>query len=250
MFLLFLALIWCSFVGNPISLIVTTLRVRIHIAQNYPDNDFSIPFAVYDFKSREYVIRVQSASSPDTSFLVSAGNGFTDPLRDEYQQSVASGYNTAMRIWRSIGTDIESLFERKLDYKDGFWDVSVDMMPVEMMPEDGEDVQWTLDMPYQHLQSPWPLHLRFRCDLGKVGWQQMADILVKLRTFTEEHDLPIAFYTVQLASIDVSDDVTEQGRWEHIIVVKEFPIELIADSADLAGLLPEWGYSTRSKMRD
>ena len=56
--------------GNPISDFIVTKRSESYIAENYPDTDYTVEDASYDFKTGNYYVNIISPSSPDSGFTV------------------------------------------------------------------------------------------------------------------------------------------------------------------------------------
>ena len=115
-FLAALALIFgvCSFanslIGNPVSKMLATITARKHLEEHYADRDFVLDRVTFNFKFGDYHAYVSSPSSEDTYFqLVIEMDGTL--IRDEYEDSVLSGWNTAFRIRNAYRKSVESVFE-------------------------------------------------------------------------------------------------------------------------------------------
>lgn len=69
-----------------------------YISQAYPDADYVLDNAYYDFKDNCYQVKVHSPSSQDTYFTLNYDNKTYELVRDGYESSVLSGYNTRNRL--------------------------------------------------------------------------------------------------------------------------------------------------------
>ena len=69
-----------------------------YISQAYPDTDYVLDNAYYDFKDNCYQVKVHSPSSQDTYFTLNYDNKTYELVRDGYESSVLSGINTRNRI--------------------------------------------------------------------------------------------------------------------------------------------------------
>ena len=115
-FLAALALIFgvCSFanslIGNPVSKMLATITAKKHLEEHYGDRDFVLDRVTFNFKFGDYHAYVTSPSSEDTYFqLVMEMDGTL--VRDEYEDTVLSGWNTAFRIRSAYRDSVEAVFE-------------------------------------------------------------------------------------------------------------------------------------------
>lgn len=86
-----------ALVGNPISKFLAEKAAEKHISEVYGETDFQIERVMYDFKAGNYSTRIFSPTSIDSHFSL-AVDFFGNILYDNYEYSVLSGDNTAIRI--------------------------------------------------------------------------------------------------------------------------------------------------------
>lgn len=101
-----------ALVGNPVSKYLAKSGAEKYLEANYADKDFQIDRVVYDFKSTAYSVFVESPSSPDSSFSISAD--FGGKIRwDSYEDRVLSKSNTVQRINKEYRDAVDDVFESK-----------------------------------------------------------------------------------------------------------------------------------------
>lgn len=103
----------CSFMGNPVSYLLTRKTAKDHILKTYPGTDLVIEDINYDFKTGGYYARVKSPSSPDTHFSLSFD--LLGSLRyDSYEYDVAQKGNTARRLDAEYRRITDAVFQSPL----------------------------------------------------------------------------------------------------------------------------------------
>lgn len=89
-----------SFKGNPITKVITASKAKDYVESKWPGEEFTVSRAVYNFKFKEYVCRVQSLSSEDTAFKVYRSQ--KGELRDSYKEDVMERGSTIFRFEREL----------------------------------------------------------------------------------------------------------------------------------------------------
>ena len=93
----FILFIVFSFYGNPVSWYLTSKNAEKYISENYTNTDYVVSNVYYNFKTGGYYAYIESPSSPDSYFSLSAGlNGKI--TFDTYESAVLGKWNTASRI--------------------------------------------------------------------------------------------------------------------------------------------------------
>lgn len=101
-----------ALVGNPVSKYLAKAAAEKHIEATYPDKDFYINRVVYNFKNGDYHIFIESPTSPDSSFSLSAD--FVGKIRwDSYKDRVENRFNTSERINKQYRQAVDSVIESK-----------------------------------------------------------------------------------------------------------------------------------------
>lgn len=85
------------FVGNPVSRILASNAAQKYLDTNFKNTDCNIKNVGYSFKTGSYYARIESKSSVDCHFFI-CYDSFGHFLNCDYSSSVASGYNTALRL--------------------------------------------------------------------------------------------------------------------------------------------------------
>lgn len=102
-----------AFFGNPVSKIMAEKSAENYIAEVYPDTDYEIEGAGFDFKSTNYNVHIISPSSPDSSFTLMY-NMMGKLIYDSYEYRVLERGNTVDRIWKMYREMTDNIFEGKL----------------------------------------------------------------------------------------------------------------------------------------
>lgn len=101
-----------ALVGNPVSKHLATTAAEKHIEETYPDKDFYVERVIYDFKSGDYSAFIESPTSADSSFSLSAD--FFGKIRwDSYKDRVENKFNTSERINKEYRQAVDSVIESK-----------------------------------------------------------------------------------------------------------------------------------------
>lgn len=91
-----LALFANSLVGNPISKMIATDAVSRYVQERYGDTDYVISSISYNFKDGNYLARVESPSSRDTTFAIEVSQ--TGKIGYDWYEYVLRGESTANRL--------------------------------------------------------------------------------------------------------------------------------------------------------
>ena len=95
--LVFCAYIALSFFGNPILIFSINNSAKAYIEEKYPDSDFTVEGAFYNFKLGYYSVNVYDKGLVDCYFSLYY-NGEGRLTNDTYSGRYLSGLNTALRI--------------------------------------------------------------------------------------------------------------------------------------------------------
>lgn len=99
-----------ALVGNPISKWLSKRTAEKYIADTYPNTDFEVESVSYSFKTGGYYAYIHSPSSVDGDFTLylSLGGALE---RDDYEERVIGGWNTADRLNRAYRELTDSVLE-------------------------------------------------------------------------------------------------------------------------------------------
>ncbi|MGM9941013.1 MAG: hypothetical protein ACI32N_03355 [Bulleidia sp.] len=85
-----------SLVGNPVSRWIAANAVTEYVQETYGDTDFIISSVSYNFKDGNYLARVESPSSKDTTFTIEVSQ--TGKIGYDWYEYVLRGESTANRL--------------------------------------------------------------------------------------------------------------------------------------------------------
>lgn len=107
--LAFCAYVAISFFGNPILIFSINDSAKTYIEEKYPDSDFTVEGAFYNFKLGYYSVNVYDPELVDCYFsLYYDGEGKLK--NDTYSGRYLSGFNTALRIDGEYNSLVDSVF--------------------------------------------------------------------------------------------------------------------------------------------
>ncbi len=86
-----------AFCGNPVSQYLAQNAAEEYIEENYARLDVYVEKVAYSFKTGDYYARIRSESSIDTFFVLNI-DWFGNVTRDDYEDTVANGWNTMNRL--------------------------------------------------------------------------------------------------------------------------------------------------------
>lgn len=183
---------YASFKGNIIRKIIVTQKVKDYIAENYPEQEFKISFATYNFKMSEYCCHVQSPVSKDTSFTVYASRH--NELEDDYDFRVEKRQNTIQRISQELDHQVEEILEQKYAHR-------TRLVLLRFVHEEEIDpAQFELDMKADLHKLPHQVELTVwvETSYAQPTWEEAADLLRELVTITEDNDIDISYFSISV----------------------------------------------------
>lgn len=99
-----------ALVGNPVSRYLAKATAEKHIEESFPEGDFYIEEIIYNFKDGYYHIRLNSPSSPDSTFRLMTD--FLGIIRlNTYEDVITNKRNTADRIWKEYREAVDRVLE-------------------------------------------------------------------------------------------------------------------------------------------
>lgn len=221
------ALLWLytAFNGFPPCKWATTWRVRSYIAQAYPQTDYQVEGAFYNFKQGDYGCHVTSPSSPDTAFTVYAAYGGLGPLRDCYHDYVTSGMNTLNRLEQELHAAVEEIVAQGFEYPTRL--VLCTMVYGASEPQ----LPLVVDMPFDLQALPGPAALTVWTSCQEPTWQEAARRLLLLKALMEEQGIWVEQY-----SLSLEYPYDQEGMpitFEGGIHVFDVPAQLLTDTPSL-----------------
>ena len=212
-----------AFNGNPISAAIVTARVNSYVKETYPGNDFSIKWASYDFKTNDYRCRIQSASSPDTSFFISGG--ISGKLYDSYETAVLEKGTTYARLDNALNEEACALLKQQFPYRCQIFYCYFSEK------ETGTRDKLILDMPFELHNLPYPAALTVYVEAGQKTptWEELAQKLLLLKKAADENQIHIAYYSICLEAAyeeDKNGNLTV-SQYDASLSVYDFPAQNI-----------------------
>lgn len=181
-----------ALVGNPVSKFLATRAAREYLDTQYPDSDFEIDAANFNFKSGDYVVAVVSPTSIDSHFTL--GLSMAGRVLWDGYHSVESGWNT----WERLNAEYRALVDAVLDDPDFGYNVFIGFGDLWMEQEYGEP--WPPYILYSELELDGDYDIR---QLGKacgrltlyvrqdeVSAEEAARILLHTRRALDEANVP------------------------------------------------------------
>jgi len=108
------------YLPDPVSYVYSRSVVKDHIGEKYPDEEFVIDSFGYSFTYGCYSAYVVKEDSQDIHFRVYAGKWDKDIWRDEYEDDVASGINTALRLTKEYREVVRNVFPERTSPDGGY----------------------------------------------------------------------------------------------------------------------------------
>lgn len=206
-----------SFTGNPISATIATYKIKAYAKQNYPDENFTISKASYNFKGASYYSKVSSKTSKDTTFNISVRNG---KVSDDYESEVTSHMTTYRRLSNSYNDTIEDIVNKDFPYK-------TTIVIGDFGKSDAEMNKLTLDMPYDpsNLPSDTTVTVYTICDIP--NYPELEKRLLKLASIMKAHNIHPNYYSLILEM-----DREKDKKHAKSLYLYDFPAEKL-DSENL-----------------
>lgn len=104
-----LALLANAFVGNPLSAWMARRDIAVYVQSAYPQQEWQVEKARYNFKFGEYTAQVQSPVSEDTRFAVYWQGGKVK--YDDYGTYVTDRWNTRQRLEEHYSAEVIPLLQ-------------------------------------------------------------------------------------------------------------------------------------------
>lgn len=202
-----------AFVGNPISKMLANRGGQKLVEEKYDNLDLNIEKAFYNFKDGNYIVRLRSNKSIDTHFELS----FTPSGKlhyDNYQDAVASKWNTRMRLEDQYRKLTGQVFEDDFPYK-----TSIDY---------GEILAKDEDFSYLELDKIYDIkeigkeegHLNLYIETKDQDRDTMVKVLLETKKIFDRKDVP--FYSVDLT---LEKPKRENENYEEGLMIKDFLYE-------------------------
>ncbi len=180
-----------AFVGNPVSANLASNGAQKYIGEHYKTLDLNVERASYNFKFDNYVVRVQSKTSPDTYFSVNV-DSFGHVISDSYQESVLSGWNTYRRINEEFETFGESYIRKNLPYE-------FDMIIAQLDDKDPNTMKsLKRDMVYDMKSNPMKGTITIYLYSDDLSWKNVAKVTLALNEIFDKAHIEVSEYTVVL----------------------------------------------------
>lgn len=219
-------LIGNSVFGNPVSASIASSRIQDYVQTNYPNQDFEIPKARYNFKTNAYVSVVQSQSSRDTRFSVSWRDG---TIEDSYEFEVAGRFTTYRRLQEEFNRAVKDIIQSQYPHP-------VDLCYADFAKNEGDFSSLDLDMPLDIHNPPLTSSLTIWFDSEDLSYDVMAERLREVHSLMQRRAIPMDTYTVRL--FRQVNDKTEEKKPGDDLYVMDFPASQI-EQDDLANALRE-----------
>lgn len=219
-----------SLYGNPISATIATKKIHSYIAKTYPDNNFIVDKATYNFKFSRYGSIVHSPTSEDTIFSVYERNG---RIEDYYAYEVANKFTTYRRIEDALDQEVETIIKEEFPYP-------MRLIGAKMFDVPDAEQYFTLDMPYDIQELPLPIEVLIWTSADEPSYEILAERLLELKSLMERHEIPVEYYSMNL---EYPYHEEENGELRPDIFdslsVNRFPVAELDDRPDLPVLLEE-----------
>lgn len=207
--------------GNPVSKMAAEKTAQKHIAQAYPDSDYKVENAYFDFKSTNYNVNIISPSSIDSKFTLIC-DMMGNLLADSYKDSVIERGNTSLRIGFAYREAADAVFEsNRFPFETHISFGDIEFVPAQYkndpsIPEYALiSNELTLDMDFDVNDFGKKAgHLTVYAYDKTVTSERLAEMLIDLRSVFDESEL--SFYAVDfvLEYPQNEDGTQKEGRVE------------------------------------
>lgn len=218
-----------SLYGNPVSATFATNRIHTYIAKTYPENNFIIEKATYNFKNSSYVSIVHSPTSEDTIFRVYDRNG---RIEDDYAYEVANKLTTYRRIEDDLDEEVETIIKEGYPYP-------MRLIGGKMIDVPDIEQYFTLDMPYHIQVLPLPIEVLVWTSTDKPSYEILAERLLELKSLMEQYKIPVEYYSMSLEYPYHEENGELRPDIFDSLSVERFPVAVLVDRPDLPKLLEE-----------
>lgn len=190
--LVFAYLIFAAFNGSIVRRVITTVKAKDYVAENYPGEPYDVDFCHYDFKMGGYFCVVQSRESEDTRFTVWDDS---EGMRDDFDIWVMSRQATLSRLSRAMDDYTEDLMSRIYPYR-----TSLVLCDVLSGISEDEITDLPLDLPFDPMNFPLPMTLTVWTETTgeEPTWEEMAERLRELEALTRDELPNVENYSMQI----------------------------------------------------
>ncbi len=218
-----------SFYGNPVSATIATNKIHTYIAKTYPENNFIIEKATYNFKDSSYSSIVHSPTSEDTIFRVYEQNG---RIEDDYAYEVANNFTTYRRLEDALDKEVETIIKKEYPYQ-------MRLIGAKMPDVPDSEQYFTLDMPYHIQELPLPIEVLVWTGTDKPSYEIMAERLLELKSLMEKYKIPVEYYSMNLEYPYHEENGELKPDIFDSLSINQFPVSELVDRPDLPKLLEE-----------
>ncbi|MBE6072032.1 MAG: hypothetical protein E7208_08755 [Clostridium butyricum] len=235
-FIIILFLIVNSFVGNPVSKILSERSVEEYVKENYKNMNLEFEHADYNSKFGTYNVIVKSKDSKDTIFTVN-----TDKLGnikfDDYEYEVANNFTTYRRLSSELNKKADEIIEGNMDYDFEF--ASFEFIEDNNSNESLKKLK--RDMELDIYNPPIPLEARVGIFTDDITWKKISKVVLRLKTVIEDKGIPVEKYSVILIpTSNKPEDGSGGASWVNSLSVDQFPAEML-DEDNLSQVLEKFG---------
>lgn len=183
---------YSAFGGNPVTKLTFTSKAKAYVSEKWPEAEFKVSKAVYDFKTCSYSCHVQSLDSKDTAFSVYRIQ--SGEVRDSYEADVVKRGRTIARLSR----DLDIFVEEKLlpDFNRRVGNIYCSFYDLEEI----DDSKFQLDMDFTPDKMPYPVTLYMSTETKnqEPTWEELAEVLKEVVSYTESKGIDIKYYCITL----------------------------------------------------
>ncbi len=223
----FIVTVLSSFFGNPVSAMIATAKMKAYVKVTYPQTDYEIPKAAYNFKFGEYYSHIQSKSSKDICFTVSYSKG---KVTDDYEYEVANHFTVYRRLQSELDKAVDVIVKKEFPY-----DTSIILADF----HDGKEkdyIRLAYDMPLDISHPPLPTELSVYILTLDISYEKLVTALKELYAIMKNHSVAIDYYSVSLqVPILPNEEKPLSGK---SLNLSEFPAEKI-EAENLIDIIKE-----------
>jgi len=222
-----------SFYGNPISAALATSKIRTYVAETYPQENFVVPQAAYNFKDGSYGSFIQSQTSVDTAFRVEVlRDGRID---DNYPAMVSARFNTFSRLEAQLDREVETILRGEYPYP-----TRLILAAMKDEADAARIAALRLDMPFDLYHPPLPVELTVWTSCEQPDYPTLAQRLLELKALMARRGVPVSRYSLDLEYPYHEENGVLLPENFNGLAVYDFPAENLVDSPDLPRILEEY----------